>query len=255
MNPVFPEDVHALVEDWLKKRPEHRVTQVFFDAPQTWHLVLAVWLDEVQVGLFDADESPVALARSAFWSDELLRCEQGQGRHPLTQFLCQQTSFNTLSALGWHQAVTAWRQPKDRPADSAGTVQQLTPLAEQLTLMAKGWGANIHADHFVLDLGKAWLQADAGGLMNLPKPLMAMLDQSQDDDRASHTPTSNIRQAFIAQLQKTAAPASPNRWRNIETWLCRHHLKQLNQHQSPQPPSGLHLLWSSWRAARSQPSS
>lgn len=245
MSQQLPEDVGAMVTEWLRKRPEHRVTQAFFDAPNTWHLVLALWFDEVQSGLFDASDSPVALARSAFWSDELSRCQQGQGKHPLTQWLSQTQAFTMPNNLDWHGTVSAWRQPQDTPADSAGTVALLTLLAQQLALMAEGWGMVIDSDHFVFDLGKAWLQADAAGSMALPTPLTHLFDQNTGSKP-------NNRQAFIRALLERTPRASSSRWRNIETWLCRHHLKQLNQDQTPTAPSGLRLLFSSWKAARRQ---
>ena len=241
------------VEKWLAREPEMRFAEPFFPPAERLHArAWGALLHELREALFELAEPGVARAKTAWWSEELLRLSAGEARHPITLRLPASAPWPTLA-----RALLALPNDAGRSADTREALAALRPAAEAAAAVESAIFAAAATDEMPASLATHWLLGRVprgladDDLARLPMHLLARHGLT-----AAELPTERSRpllRDWGAELL-AATPASLPRqaplFRRARHRLDRQRLRELARTGVPMPPSPPVALWQAWRAAR-----
>lgn len=127
----------SFVAKWVAVEPELGITLNFLPPSQrASEAAFACLSRELAHTCFAIREGDVAVAKLGWWNEELLRSQQGEPRHPLTQTLDSHVDLSCVSITSWQSVIAAALHQRERdPASEfagqiAGFEELFTPLAE-----------------------------------------------------------------------------------------------------------------------------
>lgn len=125
----------SFVAKWVAAEPELGIALNFLPASQrASEAAFACMSRELAHACFAIREGDVAVAKLGWWNEELLRSQQGEPRHPLTQILTSHLDLSRIPGTSWQSVIAAAVQQRERdPApDFAGQIAGFEQLFSQL---------------------------------------------------------------------------------------------------------------------------
>ncbi|MFZ2236674.1 MAG: squalene/phytoene synthase family protein [Dokdonella sp.] len=127
----------SFIAKWIAAEPELGIALNFLPPSQRASEAAFTCLSrELAHACFAIREGDVAVAKLGWWNEELLRSQQGEPRHPLTQTLASHPDLTRIPAKLWQSVIAAALQQRERdpPADFDGQIagfeQLFRPLAD-----------------------------------------------------------------------------------------------------------------------------
>jgi len=240
------------VEKWLAREPEMRFAEPFFPPAERLHArAWGALLHELREALFELAEPGVARAKTAWWSEELLRLSAGEARHPITLRLPASAPWPTLA-----RALLALPNDAGRSADTREALAALRPAAEAAAAVESAIFAAAATDEMPASLATHWL------LGRVPRGLA--------DDDLARLPMHLLARHGLTAAQLQQAPAALlSDWagellralpaRGQGAFLRRARLRfdaarlclmAGGAGSARQQPAQLATLWRAWRTAR-----
>lgn len=127
------EKADEFISRWRAREPEMAWAEVF--CPQFLRARFALWgalLFELRAAAFELSDARLIEAKSAWWTDELLRSAQDAPRHPLTQALASpQLPWGALA----RELIWVAQADPSRPSDRDAALASVAPLADAISAM------------------------------------------------------------------------------------------------------------------------
>lgn len=253
MNAPTDDALAHFVAKWLQREPEMRFAEPFLPPPrreraQAWGALL----HELREAAFELSDPGVARAKTAWWSEELLRTSAGEARHPLTARLGADAPWAAFS-----RELLRLTESDGRSASTAEALAALQPAARAAAAVEAGLFDASVDEGAARSLGLHWLLSRLPqGLADEDQARLPMHLLARHGLTAAELPSERSR-PLLRDWGAELLAAGPDRlptgialFRRTRHRFDRQRLRALAREGLPRPPSPPAALWQAWRAAR-----